>query len=274
MAIIKGEFIVANKSKKTILSDLKNHGYRTYYENTKSLYSSSVEKFDEMDIEATEVVNEENTLEKGYDYLLNLKLWNLTLEKIKELIDLRDLKSKELELLKVKTPEDLWLADLDNLETALEEFEASMDELKKLEFEANKKASNSQKMRAKRKSPVSTREPKSKIARKSPPINFIPALSHDEIEDNSNDDSDEIIEDDDDDSDYQEKKSSFVRKSTGSSIDTLISNESKTQTPTSKRQIFRRVTKDGNKGKITSSPKDIESTPPPKQVPIYDLTLS
>lgn len=48
-----------------------------------------------------------------YDYLLGMKMWCLTKERKDEILKQRDQKIQELELLKDKTPEDLWNDDLD-----------------------------------------------------------------------------------------------------------------------------------------------------------------
>ena len=55
--------------------------------------------------------------EKEFDYLLNLPLQSLTSDKINSL-QAENLKTeKELQVIKGKTPEDLWLGDLDRLES-------------------------------------------------------------------------------------------------------------------------------------------------------------
>lgn len=44
-----------------------------------------------------------------------MKIWNLTLEKVNDLIAERDAKNQEMKILSIKTPEDLWNHDLDVL---------------------------------------------------------------------------------------------------------------------------------------------------------------
>lgn len=48
-----------------------------------------------------------------YEYLLGMKLWALTLEKKNELLKKKDEKFQEYEVLKKKSPSDLWNEDLD-----------------------------------------------------------------------------------------------------------------------------------------------------------------
>lgn len=50
-----------------------------------------------------------------YDYLLGMSFWHLTLEKKNELLRKKDEKCTELEILKKKSPADLWTEDLDAL---------------------------------------------------------------------------------------------------------------------------------------------------------------
>lgn len=50
-----------------------------------------------------------------YDYLLGMSFWHLTLEKKNELLRKKDEKCTELEVLKKKSPADLWTEDLDAL---------------------------------------------------------------------------------------------------------------------------------------------------------------
>lgn len=57
--------------------------------------------------------HEEASQGNDYDYLLGMKMWSLTLEKKNEILKNRDDKRQELEVLKEKSPEALWNADLD-----------------------------------------------------------------------------------------------------------------------------------------------------------------
>lgn len=50
-----------------------------------------------------------------YDYLLGMSFWHLTLEKKNELLRKKEEKCTELDILKKKSPNDLWLEDLDML---------------------------------------------------------------------------------------------------------------------------------------------------------------
>jgi DNA topoisomerase-2 len=48
-----------------------------------------------------------------FDYLLGMSFWHLTLEKKNELLRKKEEKCTELDILKKKTPIDIWNEDLD-----------------------------------------------------------------------------------------------------------------------------------------------------------------
>lgn len=54
-------------------------------------------------------------IDDSYDYLLNMKLWNLSYEKIQELSTSLKNEKNELKLIKTKSIEEMWLNDLENL---------------------------------------------------------------------------------------------------------------------------------------------------------------
>jgi DNA topoisomerase-2 len=65
---------------------------------------------------------------KEYDYLLSMNFWNITYEKVEELLKQKEIKEKELEELK-KTPiETIWINDLDNFIEELDKYEAQEEE--------------------------------------------------------------------------------------------------------------------------------------------------
>lgn len=59
-----------------------------------------------------------------YDYLLGMSMWMLTEERKNELLQQRDNKLKELDILKKKSKSDLWREDLDIFMEKLDEVEA------------------------------------------------------------------------------------------------------------------------------------------------------
>ena len=65
-------------------------------------------------------------LEQGYDYLLGMKLWSLTLERVAELKQEQASKAKEIEDLKTTLPSTLWERDIDAFLAALDRHEAAL----------------------------------------------------------------------------------------------------------------------------------------------------
>ena len=76
---------------------------------------------------------EQGSLEKAYDYLLSMKIWSLTMEKVQSLQRQAGEKKEELDTLNAKTARDLWLEDLEELELALDHYEADIEEAKQSE---------------------------------------------------------------------------------------------------------------------------------------------
>jgi DNA topoisomerase-2 len=54
----------------------------------------------------------------NFNYLLSMKLWTLTFEKVQQLRDQHQKKVEELQEMKRKTAKDLWLHDLERFEEA------------------------------------------------------------------------------------------------------------------------------------------------------------
>lgn len=131
LAVIHGELIVANRKKSDIVNDLKQQRFKVFSNSTKKKSLDDSEENEE---------EEEESSAAGYDYLLSMKIWSLTLEKVQALTAERDEKKEQLENLSRKSPQDLWLTDLDDLDVALNVYEAEIEEGKRLERIAQKKA--------------------------------------------------------------------------------------------------------------------------------------
>lgn len=56
---------------------------------------------------------------RDFDYILGMKLWTLTKEKKEALLAERDKKLREVKDLEAKSPQQLWLDDLDGLSAAV-----------------------------------------------------------------------------------------------------------------------------------------------------------
>ncbi|CAM9243193.1 unnamed protein product, partial [Phaeothamnion confervicola] len=68
---------------------------------------------------------DESSLAHGYDYLLGMKLWSLTLERVRLLEAELDSKKCELEALRATEPTDIWLRDLAAISALLDEGDAA-----------------------------------------------------------------------------------------------------------------------------------------------------
>merc|ERR1712039_690886 len=68
-----------------------------------------------------EAATEKNSKgQKGYDYLLGMAIWSLTLERVEELKKQNQIKTQELNNLQKMTIEELWTRDLDAVEAELD----------------------------------------------------------------------------------------------------------------------------------------------------------
>lgn len=102
-----------------ILKDLKDKKYRPFI---KSKNVSDVE-------EGADAATDVSSSDHGYDYLLSMQLWSLTMEKVQQLIKEKEEKEREVTLLTRQSPTDLWRTDLDSFLVKWEAFEIMMDEL-------------------------------------------------------------------------------------------------------------------------------------------------
>lgn len=125
--VIEGKIVVNNKSKQDIYAQLEKHQFPKIIvpdkvkkgeeeegddenkedSNKKKIYYA--EQFAKMSAEESA---------KGYNYLLTMTIYSLTMEKYKELLDEKTTKSAEFNALDSKTPIDLWKDDLDQIEIA------------------------------------------------------------------------------------------------------------------------------------------------------------
>eukprot|EP01033_Poteriospumella_lacustris_P010996 gene10996-7824_t len=156
LAVIRGDIVVANRKKTELLNDLKRQGLKTFYEakdrsknnNEDGAAGEGAANDDDADTDEATAAGGVS-LERGYDYLLSLKLWNLTMEKVHELTAQRNEKRQELDELMATSAEALWLRDLETLEVALDDFDATFDEAKASELAAQKKAQRHRQARGK-----------------------------------------------------------------------------------------------------------------------------
>jgi len=88
---------------------------------------------------------------KEYDYLLSLNFWNITYEKVEELLKQKEMKEKELEELKMTPVETLWIKDLDNFLEELDKYEKQEEEDRLVAEKLNKNKDGKVEKKKKRK---------------------------------------------------------------------------------------------------------------------------
>ncbi len=141
MGVIDGSIVVHNRRKKELLTQLRVMGFDpfdvssaaairdTSSGNNAGSGSASLSDIDEASVESDDDQVGNNSgldLAKGFDYLLGMKIWSLTRERVVKLkMELKD-KEVELDTLEKISPKQLWLRDLDVLEIALDECDAAM----------------------------------------------------------------------------------------------------------------------------------------------------
>lgn len=129
----EGKLTIENKKKDVMISELRKAKYdpdpiqKWKEEQTKMLQHED----DDEDTGTKKKDNEDGDKKNPYNYLLGMNMWSLTLENKEELLRKRDNKIQELNILKKKTPEDLYkedlhqfLQELDRVEQAEREDEA------------------------------------------------------------------------------------------------------------------------------------------------------
>ena len=131
--VCKKELEVSNRKRKDILSDLKARKFELFPKD-------SCPDDDEPPIESGDSDTSISILAKGFEYLLGMKLWSLTFEKVESLKRELHEKTKALNQLKALEPADIWLQDLDAVCVALDERDLAMKEAAEKEAQARDKA--------------------------------------------------------------------------------------------------------------------------------------
>ncbi|EKE37602.1 hypothetical protein ENUP19_0294G0003 [Entamoeba nuttalli] len=107
--VIEGELIVNNRKKNELYKDLIKFGFDQIRDPKKANKSKPIGESEDEEIKEEEEDDEVG----GYDYLLSMKIWTLTYEKAKKLMeDCDDLKT-QIDTIKTTPVKDMWLKDLD-----------------------------------------------------------------------------------------------------------------------------------------------------------------
>merc|ERR1711994_1239395 len=151
LAVISGELEIRNRPKVDILNQLANDGYTMFPKEKKK--GKSVIEEEEEEEEEEEDANDGSNIAKmvaGYNYLLSMPIWNLTLEKVEKMRKQKEEKEFELDELCNTSPETLWEVDLDNFLEGLNKFEEDKAKLVKDEEAAARRAVRKKKKRRRR----------------------------------------------------------------------------------------------------------------------------
>ena len=151
---IDGQIELRNIPRKDILMNLKIRKY--------DLIDASSTKMPKKVADDAIAVQEENeeedyepskdsqleTLQKGYNYLLTMKLWTLTKEKYQKLLNQKkELEDKIQNMMKVQ-PSDIWLEDLEVLEKQYIEFEEKREKKRRENIQDSLKSKKKSKSKA------------------------------------------------------------------------------------------------------------------------------
>jgi DNA topoisomerase-2 len=111
--VCRGDLVVTNRKKHELLGDLIERGY-----------VNSTDDADDGVGEENDILNDETPnieLAKGFEYLLGMKIWSLTSERVQEICRQMVEKAEEVKLLEATSPEKIWLDDLDAIEKLLDD---------------------------------------------------------------------------------------------------------------------------------------------------------
>jgi DNA topoisomerase-2 len=159
--VCKGDLVVSNRKKVDLLDELQQRKYDLFDAKDASV-SASEDDVDESEEEDDLSVAK---LSKGYEYLLGMKIWNLTFEKVEEIRAQLEERTGELNELEATSPSNLWERDLSAIEEALTERDEEIAKAAEDEQEAKKKTTKRNASKAK-KTKVATAAAKRKPAKK------------------------------------------------------------------------------------------------------------
>ncbi|KAI8592154.1 DNA topoisomerase [Geranomyces variabilis] len=108
--IIEGKLVVQNKKKSVLLQELHTRKYLAVVEGKKKASKNAT---DAPEDDAEEDDDASGATGGGYDYLLKMPIWNLTMEKIEQLIKKMEEKGGQIVDLSKKSIYDLWRTDLE-----------------------------------------------------------------------------------------------------------------------------------------------------------------
>lgn len=120
--VIADKLKVKQRKRTEVIADLKHGKYDTFFDTNGHKKKKEESMKDEESDSEEENLAEFTKVEKksGYEYLLGMPLWCLTVERIEQLEKQQKKKKHELEELEKTSIETLWEQDLDDFSNALE----------------------------------------------------------------------------------------------------------------------------------------------------------
>ena len=148
--VVDGELVIAKKKKAALLLELLGLGFDQFGKEQKEQTAEEADAEDDSEEGPAEIIP------GGYDYLLGMPMWSLTMEKIESLTEEATVKKAELTLLESKSLETLYEENLEGLEEGLEQFEEAvqlaLNKAEKIQVKGNaKKGKGKAKKAAKKK---------------------------------------------------------------------------------------------------------------------------
>ncbi|KAK1937919.1 DNA topoisomerase 2 [Phytophthora citrophthora] len=143
LSVVEGKLIVNNRKKQELLEELVAEGYDQIVPKSKK--KANNDDSNESDDDETDLAG----ASRGYDYLLSMKIWSLTKERVDSLRAELQEREQEHSVLEGRTVQDLWLTDLDALEKMLVETEEERERI--LAHTPKKKSGKGRKPAKKRK---------------------------------------------------------------------------------------------------------------------------
>jgi len=118
LMVVRNELVVSNRKRVDLFEDLKRLGFKTHQQ----IFDKKVTAKGEGAAGADEAKH-------GYDYLLGMPIWSLTLERVEDMKRQSKEKTDELNTLAKRSIQELWESDLDAIVAeldAIDEFEKEM----------------------------------------------------------------------------------------------------------------------------------------------------
>ncbi|CAG0917454.1 unnamed protein product [Notodromas monacha] len=141
-----GDLVVENKRRKAMVKELADRGYDSDPVLAwRRKYDKDAVEREIVDGAGSDEEGEESSVEEGgrnYDYLLEMRISSLTLERKQKLLEERDKKQEDLRRLVSTTPKDMWRRDLREFSAAYDKMEEDEKKKERLEMEKAAKAGN------------------------------------------------------------------------------------------------------------------------------------